>query len=284
MEVTLPRLVLAEFNTHRMFSRNSASSRAIPVEKRIAMVEADPFVPEAFGKNQKGMQASEDLMSEGDAAARATWMLAKIDAVKHAKALAALGVHKQLANRLIEPFTWQTILVTATEWENYFALRCSPEAQPEIRKPSEMMREAYAASIPRELKVGEWHLPLLQPDEFVLPDDSPEWNEPIGFPCSLLSVEMAKRVSAGRCARVSYLTHDGRRDINADVELCIRLQSSGHLSPLEHVARPMVVGVDCDVNKLPTETFCGNFCGWVQMRKEIPNENNFKKVLLARHA
>lgn len=279
MEVTFPRIVLAEFNTHRVLSRNSASSRAIPVEKRIAMIEADPFEPESFGKNQKGMQASEVLASDDDHMARAEWTLARVDAIRHAKALAMIGVHKQLANRLIEPFCWHTVIVTATEWDNYFALRCHPDAQPEIRKVSEMMREVFNASTPKELKAGQWHLPLLQDDEFVLPDNSPEWNEPVGFSCTLLSVDMAKKVSAGRCARVSYLTHDGRRDIKADVELCERLHKSGHMSPLEHVARPLTQDDIADRGLTSYKPFVGNFCGWLQFRKELPNEDNFGRVL-----
>ena len=282
MEVTFPRIVLAEFNTHRMLSRNSASSRAIPVEKRIAMIEADPFVPEAFGKNQKGMQAAETLNADDDVMARAEWQLATLDAVRHAKMLAAIGVHKQLANRLIEPFCWHTVIVSATEWDNYWALRCHPDAQPEIRKVSEMMREVYESSSPKELLPGEWHLPLLQPDEFVLDKNSPEWNEPIGFACTLLDTETAKKVSAGRCARVSYLTHDGKRDIKADVELCDRLHRSGHMSPLEHVARPITED-DIRSRGLPSwRPFVGNFCGWVQFRKELPNEDNFGRVLAGR--
>lgn len=282
MEVTFPRIVLAEFNTHRMLSRNSASSRAIPVEKRIAMIEADPFEPEQFGKNQKGMQASEALSESDDVMARAEWQLARVDAIRHAKALALIGVHKQLANRLIEPFCWHTVIVSATEWDNYFALRCHPDAQPEIRKVSEMMRDVYNSSTPKHLQPGEWHLPLMQSDEFVLPKNSPEWDEPVGFSCTLLDTETAKKVSAGRCARVSYLTHEGKRDIKADVELCDRLHRSGHMSPLEHVARPIT---DDDIRSrgLPTwRPFVGNFCGWVQYRKELPNEDNFARVLAGR--
>lgn len=283
IEVTFPRIVLAEFNTHRMLSRNSASSRAIPVEKRIAALETDYFEPEAFGKNQKGMQSSEDLRSEDDVMARAEWTLARVDAIRHAKMLSMLGVHKQLANRLIEPFCWHTVICTATEWENFFALRCHPDAQPEIRRAAEMMREVYNSSTPKELKAGEWHLPLMQPDEFVLPDNSPEWNEPVGFSCTLLTVEDAKRVSAGRCARVSYLTHDGKRDIKADIELCERLHKSGHMSPLEHVARPITHDDIEDRGLSSYRPFVGNFCGWLQFRKELPNEENFKKVLEQRH-
>lgn len=282
MEVTFPRIVLAEFNTHRMFSRNSASSRAIPVEKRISLIEADPFVPEAFGKNQKGMQASENLDVRDTDLARGAWMSACNQAIQHARTLSTLGVHKQLANRLIEPFCWHTVIVSATEWDNYFALRCHPDAQPEIRRVSELMQAAYRSSTPKVLAPGEWHLPLLQPDEFVLPENSPEWDEPIGFQCTLLTPDMAKRVSAGRCARVSYLTHDGKRDIQADIDLCERLHRSGHMSPLEHVARPITEDDIAHRGLSSYRPFVGNFCGWLQFRKELPNEDNFGRVLEGR--
>lgn len=274
LEVTIPRLVLAEFNTHRVFSRNSASSRAIPVEKRISMVESDPFIPESFGKNQKGMQASEDLDDASARLAREDWMSACKDAVTHARALAQKGVHKQLANRLIEPFCWQTIIVSSTEWDNWDALRMSPDAQPEIRKAAEMMFEARRTSVQRIMSEGEWHLPLV--DDFV-----ELVNE--GY-----SLEQIKLICVGRCARVSYLTHDGIRDPQADVDLAIRLKTSGHMSPFEHAATQMSNDdaqseiiwqlesssgfVDVD----PSRVFCGNFRGWKQFRKEIPFEDNFK--------
>jgi thymidylate synthase ThyX len=268
IEVTFPRIVLAEFNTHRVFSRNSASSRAIPVDKRIAMIEADPFEPEAFGRNQKGMQAAEDLRSEDDVMARAEWTLARVDAVRHAKALALLGVHKQLANRLIEPFCWHTVVCTATEWENFFALRCNPDAQPEIRRAAELMRDAYEASTPERLDSGMWHMPLL-PDALDLVN--------AGF-----TTEEMCRISVGRCARVSYLTHDGVRDPRADLELCDRLQRSGHMSPFEHVARPITQD-DIEDRGLPSyRPFVGNFCGWIQLRKLLPHEDNFRRALESR--
>lgn len=275
MEVTLPRIVLAEFNTHRTFSRNSASSRAIPIEKRITMVELDPFIPEAFGRNQRGMQASEVLNDVESTQARQAWCEALTSAVRSARELAGLGVHKQLANRLIEPFCWQTIIVSATEWENFFALRCNPDAQPEIRRAADMMREAYDASVPKRLDPGMWHMPLL-PDAIELVN--------AGF-----TVEEMCRISVGRCARVSYLTHDGERDPRADLELCARLQSSGHMSPFEHVARPLthddiekmmmsksgITGID-RLDLKPEEWFCGNFRGWMAYRKLIPGEAVFK--------
>lgn len=264
MEVTMPRLVLSEFNTHRMLSRNSASSRAIPVEKRIAMVEADPFVPEAFGRNKKGMQANENLDGEEAHDARFAWLSARDEAVRWARRLAQIGVHKQLANRLIEPFCWQTIIVSATEWDNFFALRCHPDAQPEIRKAAEMMKEAYNTSVPERLHLGMWHVPLI-----------PDVHELIN---SGFSMNEICRISVGRCARVSYLTHDGKRDPRADIELCSKLQSSGHMSPFEHVARPLTQDDIVQRGLTSYRPFVGNFCGWVQFRKLIPNEDNFKKA------
>lgn len=310
MEVTIPRIVLAEFNTHRMFARNSASSRAIPVEKMLKKVQDDPFIPIYWGKNQKGMQADQELTLEEQANAMLDWLQAKDDAIRQVNRLLIGGVHKQIANRLLEPFLWHTILVTATEWENFFNLRRDKHAQPEIRKGAEMMWDVMQASTPKELKQGEWHLPLLQPNEFVLPKDSPEWNEPMGFEAHLMDIEMAKKISTGRCARVSYLTHDGKRDYKADISLCEGLVKNGHMSPFEHVARPMCeveirtyqmfhftlengrqynmreaveVGDRFDgmrVIEVKTSSFLGNFNGWVQYRKELPNEAVFQNPTL----
>jgi hypothetical protein len=247
LEVSFPRIVLAEFNTHRMLSRNSASSRAIPVEKMLARVLEDPFVPAAWPKNQKGMQAVEDLDDTTAHEARLEWLLARDHAVTRARCLLDVGVHKQIANRLLEPWLWHTVIVTATEWENFFALRCHPAAQPEIRTIAEMMRDAMAASTPRHIPHGAWHLPLVTDDERRTREA--DWV----------------KVSVGRCARVSYLTHDGLRDPAADVALCDRLAASGHMSPMEHVATPQHRAV-----------FRGNFRGWVQYRKTLPNEEVFR--------
>lgn len=249
-EVTFPRIVLAEFNTHRMLSRNSASSRAIPVEKRIAAVEADPFIPESFGRNQRGMQAGEALDGTEAAAAEHSWRVACRMAIGEARVLAGLGVHKQLANRLIEPFCWHTVIVSATEWRNFFGLRCHPAAQPEIRRIAEMMRALYDASAPTRLHIGEWHLPLVSAEE---------------------RVEVAPHrlplVSAGRCARVSYLTHDGRRDLAEDVRLANQLMADGHMSPFEHPAQALAI---------PDQI--GNFSGFLQLRKQIVGEAIYEGV------
>lgn len=247
MQITLPRFILAEFNTHRMLSRNSASSRAIPVEKRIAQVRANPFVPEAFTANRRGMQGGDPLEGEAAENARHTWITAAGIACAEAERLAALGVHKQYANRLLEPFLWHTCIVSATEWSNFFALRCHPDAQPEIQRIAYMMRDAYEAGTPANVPHGGYHLPYIQPDE----QDRPPR-------------ELAK-LSVARCARVSYLTHDGQRDAGKDLELYERLtkgSGSGHWSPFEHVARAA-----CD------RVRSGNFIGWYQFRKEFPCES-----------
>lgn len=260
VEATFPRIVLAEFNTHRVFSRNSASSRAIPVEKRIAAVRADPFVPEAFAANKKGMQAGDVLDRLDQEYAAAIWLRACDEALARAEALVDLGVHKQWANRLLEPFSWHTVVVTATEWENFFNLRISSLAQPEIYRVASLMKEAMAASTPRDCDapgVLRYHLPYLQPDELELAAQGPEQTRD------------AMKVSAARCARVSYLTHDGVRDPSEDIRLHDRLLGARHMSPFEHVAYASIIARTATQND-----FCGNFRHpWVQYRKMIHGED-----------
>lgn len=255
--VRLPRFVLAEFNTHRMFSRNSASSRAIPVAKQLEAIEQQPFVPSYWGLQQPGMQADEQIPAELVGQAEQAWLEARDAMVTRAKRLLELGVHKQTVNRLLEPFMWHTIVVTATEWSNFLALRAHKDAQPEIRQAAELIREALAASTPRRLADQEWHLPFLQPDE-------------VGT--EFAASTAARQVCAARCARVSYLTHEGLRDPAADMTLYERLVNGGHLSPLEHVARPM------SAVELAAGPFLGNFQGWVQLRKLIAHEDDWSQL------
>jgi len=294
MKVRLPRIVLAELNTHRVLSRNSASSRAIPVEKRIRAVLTDPFIPEAFAANKPGMQAGDALDQEQDLWARVAWLNARNDAVDRATELVKLGVHKQWANRLIEPFSWTEVIITATEWENFFALRISPDAQPEIRRAAEAMKAAMDASTPKVLQAGQWHLPLVT-------------DEDQGDPA--IPAELLPKLSIARCARVSYLTHDGRRDPGVDLALHDRLLAAGHMSPFEHAAvvghmahlvkdaAPVVVvspavaapwGVRTSWATLMGPSvpvargdaaFLGNIrLPWVQARKLIPHEDNFARA------
>lgn len=272
IEVTFPRIVLAEFNTHRTFSRNSASSRAIPVEKMLKKVKEDPFIPIYWGKNQKGMQAEKEFAENEKEGLKLQWLRARDQAIFAVESLLQTGVHKQITNRLLEPWLWHTVIVTATEWDNFWGLRRHKDAQPEIRRGAEIMHDVYVASTPKAINYNDWHLPLVEDDEV--------------FDLQVAGFDVRK-VSAGRCARVSYLTHDGKRDPQADIELCDRLVQSGHMSPLEHVARPLdigdmesilqksgVGGIDRQ-NLDAREIFCGNFCGWMQLRKTLPYESNF---------
>lgn len=276
LEVVMPRFILAEFNTHRVFSRNSASSRAIPVEKRIAAIRADPFVPEAFGANKRGMQAGEALGDDEQAAARLAWVAAMETATRHAAILAQLGVHKQWANRLLEPFAWHTVVVTATEWDNFFALRISSEAQPEIRRVAEAMKAAMDASTPVGRLPGEWHLPYT--DERDQMDVLVRHSDPTALSTALAvrrEDELAK-LSSARCARVSYLTHDGLRDVNADLALHDKLLASGHMSPFEHAAK-VAIGGDYLMRTSNGPEFVSNFrFPWIQYRKTIPGEDVFR--------
>lgn len=244
LEVTFPRFILAEFNTHRVLSRNSASSRAIPTSKLIERVERDPVLPLEWGRNKAGMSASDTLGPDEADAAQHVWLRARDDAIAHARELLELKVHKQELNRILEPFLWHTVIVTATEWDNFFELRCATNAQPEIREAALRMRAAMSASLPQPIAGGEWHTPLVQEEERNLP------------------LETRKRISAARCARVSYLTHEGKREIPKDLELYERLKADRHLSPFEHVATPAM-----------DAAFHANFRGWIQMRAEIEDRN-----------
>jgi 5-methylcytosine-specific restriction endonuclease McrA len=221
-------------------SRNSASSRAIPTRKLIERIRENPAIPVEWGVNKPGMSASEALKAADAEKAQIEWLEARDSVIEHVEALADLSIHKQVINRLLEPFMWHTVIVTATEWENFFALRLAENAQPEIRVAAQLMQAALDASTPTPVPFGHWHLPLVQDDERDLPIDD------------------LKKISAARCARVSYLTHDGKRDVAKDMELCERLWSDRHMSPFEHVATP---GGD--------DTFHANFRGWIQMRKEL---------------
>jgi thymidylate synthase ThyX len=245
LEVTFPRFVLSEFNTHRVLSKSSASSRAVPTSKLIERVEREPVLPLQWGRNKAGMSAS-DVLSDGEAdAAQRIWLKARDDAVAHARELLQLKVHKQELNRILEPFLWHTVIVSGTEWDNFFNLRCAINAQPEIREAAVRMRDAMTASLPQTMQYGQWHTPLLQDDE------------------RFLDVEERKRISAARCARVSYLTHEGVREIVKDLELYERLKADRHLSPFEHVATP---ARDAD--------FHANFRGWLQMRRDIEHADH----------
>lgn len=256
LEVVMPRFLLPEFNTHRVFSRNSASSRAIPVQTRIEQVMKNPFIPEAFGKNKKGMQADELLSHVEAEAARRTWLRARDAAVDQAMEMMALGVHKQHANRILEPYCWHQVVVTATEWENFFNLRTHKDAQPEMQVVARLMRTAMEQSTPEPLAPGDWHLPYIKADEIAQHGHTYGW-------------ELLVKLSVARCAAVSY---ERQNSVNFDADLARyeRLRASGHMSPFEHQAQ--VAGGS--TGKPFVEGFSGNFrMPFHQYRKMLRGES-----------
>lgn len=277
LELKYPRFIHAEFMTHRVFSRNASSSRAIPVERMIQNILDDTAMPIHWGKNQPGMQAREECdefidlecLVEHDSILiddveddeepyyttvyeskmlphnrQEAWEYARDEAIEVARAFHKAGYHKQIVNRLLEPFSHITVLVTATEWDNFFSLRLHPDAQPEIHELARQMKTVMDESNPRIISYHDYHLPYVTEDDDHLP------------------IDLKIQVSVARCARVSYLTHDGKVPvIEKDLELYEKLVGAQpiHASPAEHQATPA-----------PYKTFpSGNFKGWQQYRQEI---------------
>jgi thymidylate synthase ThyX len=268
MQVRYPRFVHAEAKTHRVIriddaeiefmreigfmddedlSRNASSSRAIPIERMIKDVIDDPAMPVSWGSNKPGMQAGDELSPTEKAAAKARWMEACNDAVHHAMILMEMGCHKQIVNRILEPFGHISVVVSATEWDNFYKLRCHPAADPTMRALAEAMRTAHFDSKPKKLLRGEWHLPYISEKEIFT-----------------LKTQDLAMISAARCARVSYLNHDGSNpDIQKDLALSKMLAEMEHLSPFEHQAL-----------STPLVASSGNFGkGWLQFRQDLSIQN-----------
>jgi hypothetical protein len=281
LQLRYPRVIHSEFMTHRVFSRNASSSRAVPVERLIQDVLDDPYVPIHWGRNQKGMQADVENFELVDgkpvwapvALKRLgaeqvygqpadAWLDLRDRAVEGARAYAAAGYHKQIVNRLLEPFAHINVVVTATEWTNFFVLRDHPDAMPEIAELARTIRQAMAASTPARVEMGEWHLPYVNPRE-----DMPEISGAIND----AQWQALTKLSVARCARVSYLTQDGKKPlVAADLQLYDRLVGSTplHASPAEHQATPD----DKRGSEWLRRPLHGNFRGWVQFRKTLPGE------------
>ena len=275
--LTYPRVILAEVNTHRMFSRNTASSRAIPSKKQRERILNDPFVPITIGQNQKGMQAGAELSGWRHFVAVQTWKLARYPMALASWILEKVGAHKQVVNRIVEPWTFTQQVVTCTDLKNMLKLRNHKDAEPHFHELARQMqaqveyvdrlyntvnfdcRYPDGSPVPLDdvnptlgvyrvqmLRPGDWHLPFV--------DESEMGND----------IESLKKISTARCARVSYyLPESGKRsDMERDVELCARLSGSGHWSPFEHVATPTA-----------DDTYYGNFRAWKQYRKEYAEEH-----------
>jgi hypothetical protein len=241
--------------THRAISKNAASSRAIPVAKLRERIRSSPAVPIHWGANQAGMQANDEVQDIDTA--RRWWDNAMYEMLKYHSGGEGLGLHKQIVNRIIEPWMMITVIASGTDWANFFHLRDHPDAEPNFQRLASLMWDEYHENMPDYIDPGGWHLPLIDKEDV----------EAIKF-SGFEDMDILKKVSVGRCARVSYLTHDGRRDMYKDVELHDKLLGTidsggpGHLSPFEHVAQ--AVG---------NKNRHGNFEGWKQYRKFFEKEN-----------
>ena len=280
MEIEYPRFILAELNTHRMLSKNSASSRAIPVKAMHEFIRANPATPVSWGKNQPGMKANEDVGSAVATEAEQIWNRAKDDALHWADALAhKLAIHKQIANRITEPWMTMKTVISGTEWTNFFHLRNHADAQPEIKALAEAMTVAYTTHLPVPLKPGQWHLPYITIAEYVPTGELQYLNNNF----DPISLEEAKIVSASCCAQVSYRKNDDSFDKAKKIYDQLILSEPVHASPIEHQATPMDINSMCRFEpdtwqpgvthvSANSDLWSGNLRGWVQYRKLIRNE------------
>lgn len=266
-----PRFIHSEFMTHRMISKNASSSRAIPTEKMIGAILQDTAMPIAFSKNQKGMQASSNVDETQQREAEQIWTIARDLAILQVEKLLALGIHKQHVNRLLEPFQHIKVVATATDWDNFFALRCHKDAQPEFKALADKMFYEYnlydQCEEVDDLVENEWHLPFISAKDIQRLYMTATDKE--------LAHQTLIKMSVARCARVSYNNVDGSgSSLEADLQLYDRLTKNTpmHASPTEHQAKAII-----DPNARS-----GNLRGWIQFRKTLVDENitNFKNLLL----
>lgn len=239
-EIELHRFVLPEFNTHRLLSRNFQSSRAVPIEKMIEQVRNSPAYPVHWGKNQAGMVAENELsldilvmdVNYMDGSYQSTleeaWLNAARQSANTAEMFNIAGLHKQIVNRVLEPFMKTKGVVTATRksYEAFFKLRCHKDAQPEIKLLAERMRDALDNSIPKELTYGKYHLPYLNGD------------------ISEMSIKDAIKISTSCCGQVSYRKLDDSLTKALKIYDMLNLPINGkypeeppHFSPTEHIAK-----------------------------------------------
>lgn len=254
---TYPRFIHSEVMTHRVFSRNAASSRAIPFRKMYEAIAQNPACPERWPGEQKGMQGGESIDATQIETCAFEWRVARQGPLIHAAELNGNGVHKSLCNRLLEPWAHITTLITATDFTNFFALRAHPAAMPEFQVLAYRMLHLYINSIPTCQEWGTWHLPRFEGAEYPL----------------VHGLQNGLKIATARCARLSFLTFDGEYSVEKDCELHDRLVESGHWSPFEHCAQ---------AKRSPSHTsdysnFDINFQwrGWLQYRKAfLTSEEN----------
>lgn len=293
-ELRYRRYIHSELMTHRVFSRNSASSRAIPLFKQLEKVEIDPVLPPVWPAEQKGMQGGDEVPLTQAAKAEREWLAASGEMVERARAIGEAGVHKSVPNRLLEPFLMHTVVVTATAFDNFFALRANPMAEPSIKLLAELMLEEYEKSTPTLLHEREWHLPYIDHGDIRAAEEFIYENLPV---TKERVTALLVKMSSARCARTSYETQDGKRSPADDLVLYDRLTSADpmHASPLEHPCTPAPWNVnEVQVQALPpfverpdpgtvvspmvelTLPMYGNLLGWHQHRFDVEAMRNYR--------
>lgn len=243
-ELTYPRMIHSEIMTHREASRNAASSRAIPVHKMIKAVTEQPALPVYWGRNQSGMQAGGPLDQDEELHALEQWLAGRDLAVQVCRGLVDGGLHKQISNRVLEPWMHITVIISLAErgMRNLFGLRCHKDAQPEFQHVAFHALDLWLNNEPQNLDWAQWHMPMAED----LTD---------------MATIVKLKVATGRIARVSYLTHEGQRDPAEDIVLHDRLKDSGHWSPFEHCAQA-----------IPGAQGSNFGPHWLQYRKTFANE------------
>lgn len=270
LECTFPRFLLPEFNTHRAFSRNSASSRARSVIKTIEEVSEAPFVPWHWPSERPGMAGGESVDEAARINSECAWLTSRNKALECAQELVDEGVHKSIVNRLLEPFMWHTAVVTATDWDGFFAQRLAlledgtPAAEPHFYDLARAMRTALDESKPRELTNDQWHLPYVDYEQLTRRDNVRGDGG--------IRLSEAIRASVARCAGVSYLNQDADRPLERDLALYGKLRDANppHWSPFEHVARPAAPTGEWALGERTTEKLASprryNLTGWESLR------------------
>lgn len=242
------RPILAEVNTHRVFSRNAASSRAMGFTKRCDQIREGAFVPTHWNSEQKGMVGGEEFSDQikevinRDIQKLANATINYLEELNgKIERLTGKSIHKQYLNRYLEPFVSVTQLISSTEWDNFFDLRIKPDAQPEIYDVAKQMQDLLKSHTPQEIGFNQWHLPYVTEVEF---DE--------------YGLDIARKISVARCARVSYRAYEGNTKLENDLALYERLLAGKHMSPFEHVATPS-----------EDKKYWANYQGWAQFRSFV---------------
>lgn len=266
--IEYPRFILAELNTHRMLGKNSSSSRAIPINTILKAILTNPAMPVHWGKNKSGMQADGELSKFRQKLGKAAWVAGAYLAVSVSWVLSKIGTHKQVANRVTEPYQWMRTVITGTEWENLWWLRNHPDAQPEFKALVEMMQREYESVEPKVLSKGEWHTPFYR-DGFWSAVEGGEVDK-YGY-----KLEEALKISVSCAAQTSFRRNDDTLEKAVRIYGMLNIGSETepmHASPAEHQGTPM--GKDIELIEFGVTAkhkqlgyMSGNLAGWIQFRQ-----------------